>query len=98
MLNRRNRGQFLAMVDNTIAFPTVHIGVLSARSYDRYNEALVMMKSILFNRKRPNILHFLDVGLRDAYFLLENFVSLKLPGLRISFTIFRKYVSSLISH
>ena len=91
LLKPTEPGQFLAMVDNTIAFPTVHIGVLSARSYDRYNEALVMMKSILFNRKRPNILHFhLIVDAAGRIFFTENFVSLKLPGLRISFYDFQE--------
>jgi hypothetical protein len=84
-------GNFLPEIDNTDQFPVVHIGVLSARSYDRYDEAMVMIKSILFNRKRPNILHFhLIVDPAGRIYFTENFVALKLPGLRISFYDFQQ--------
>eukprot|EP00943_MAST-04B_sp_MAST-4B-sp1_P008167 g8167.t1 len=84
-------GNFLPEIDNTDQYPVVHIGVLSARSYDRYDEAMVMIKSILFNRKRPNVLHFhLIVDPAGRIFFTENFVALKLPGLRISFYDFQQ--------
>ncbi len=90
-INTNIPGKFLPALDATDEYPVVHIGVLSARSYDRYDEAMVMIKSILFNRKRPNILHFhLIVDPAGRIFFTENFVALKLPGLRISFYDFQQ--------
>ena len=66
--------------------PVVHIAVLSALSYNRYHEAMVMIKSILFNRKRANLLHFhLVVDPAGRIFFTERLLALNLPGLRVSF-------------
>ena len=79
------------LVGEMATLPTVHIAVLSAISYNRYNEALVMIKSILFNRKRANMLHFhMIVDPAGRIFFTEMLLALRLPGLRVTFHDFER--------
>lgn len=65
---------------------TVHLSIMSVRSYDRYEEAFVMIKSILFNRRRPNPLHFhLIVDGPGRAFFAQRLATLRQPCLRVTF-------------
>ena len=81
----------VAFIGDMAKLPTVHIAVLSAISYNRYNEALVMIKSILFHRKRANLIHFhLIVDPSGRIFFTEMLLAQQLPGLRVTFHDFER--------
>jgi hypothetical protein len=77
--------------ENTPPPSIIHIAIMSVRSYNRYHESIVMIKSLLFHRKTTKIIHLhLIVDQPGQKFFERELLSMQPGCVRVTFHSFKE--------